>query len=243
MAQDRSQRVAYVIVAMISAAASAILTTLIFLLFINPALHADVSYKKADLFQLAILGLYLVTILVGGVTLWATVLGPKWITNQIEERINSSLRSKQKEETGNLLFYIGYVFGKMRGHDPGLLGDAMTHSYHAYRSLSDDHHLKLPACNNFVFYASQRPATTSWSGPVKEAMQRLRTSYNGTRDHDHALTYAAVVWRYNTYLEKRDETLHDALNLMRGLIADEWTPHIQRKKARERRKMLQALTE
>lgn len=230
-----------IVTILLTSSVASILTVILIFWIVDPMLTPGAQVQTGQLFSLAILGLYLVAIIMAAVTLWATLMGPSWITDRVRKIARNELEETKRDDVGRTTFYIGYVYGTLGDTDPRFLDEAADFAKNAHRYLPDDSALKTSALNNWVFFESRRGRNSAIADEIVAAATSLRRQYMADRDFELATTYAMAVLTYGSDFVCPEATVDDAERLLTEVLANPHPSEDQKHTARERLAQLRAL--
>lgn len=224
----------FVVTVLTTGILSSVCTVIVIYWFVDPTLRSGRQIQTDGLFSLAILGLYLVAIIMAAATLWATLMGPKWITSQIKIMAQAELEDTKRDDVGRTTFYIAYVYGTLADIDAKFLDEAADFAKNAHRYLPENSALKTSALNNWVIFESRRGRNSAIAPEIVDAAQTLRRQYMADRDYEFATTYAMAVLTYAGDFPRPHDAVADAERLLSELLESDQAGKKQKDTARER---------
>lgn len=177
--------------------------------------------ELSTLFSFAIVGLYLIAIVVGALTLTATLVGRPVFARIAreeaeahvkarEDQINEAILRYESEALASSFFVAGYVLGELGPTNDDFYRSSTTWSEKAIQQLPDDHRGKLTAKNNYAYYGSRDPAPEDVD-KIIEYTKDLRADFPASLDVEYAKTYAAVVLNLAPVRTSLQSWAHDAV--------------------------------
>lgn len=176
------------------------------------------------LFSFAILGLYLIALVIGALTLAVTLLGRpifarvarEEVEKHVEERerkIGDAILQYEREALASSFFVAGYVLGELGTTSAGFYRSSTSWSQKAIDQLPEIHPGKMTAKNNFAYYGSFNPAPDDVDKIIDYARE-LRQDFPKSLNVEHAKTYAAVTLNLYDLRPEVRVWLRDALLIL-----------------------------
>lgn len=156
--------------------------------------HVPDEAVHSTLFSFAIIGLYLVAIVIAIATLVATLLGRPLIERTIKHFVSTEVDQRASELRAQINFIVGYILGELGSVRDKFYDDSYDFTKNAIQTLPPEHPSLLAAKNNLAFYLSQHPKPSNIHEMILYARE-LKSGYHVYENVEFAKTYAAAIER------------------------------------------------